>query len=529
MAGFPTGWVFEWIQYEKESGSSFIFQSLLAVILCFGFGCKQDKQQEGKPAPSSRVQVTSHAEAVKEANLETEAVARAEEQVAVKAQAKESPAATEEQRVVETVPIEITREYTPLESIAEIQSFEAASRSVESVAIEAPKESIPQIRAVESEESYPRSISRSLPKSAPIKFKSKDVEPATDKLPVKIYRLFFATTREAIKPGSSDPDKHPRYYTREWNKGALTYGTCQVTVPTEQELPVGETEAKIFGFRLKPNRMRDVWMHEPKTFPGAEGFFQRLEKHIATNESRTVLIGVHGYNNTFEFAGRRLVKMMHDMNYSGIPILYSWPAGDGANDYGHDEQRVTEDLEQDNFTEFLEALTDRARRAGAREIHVIAHSMGNRLLKHAVREIAKRKPAIKPFDAVVMAAPDVARDGFAEDVWPKLQAIAGRCALYVSRHDKAVFGSAVVHRDGPRLGQWEESEKENPFVAKGLETVDAGRAGLTFLHHDYYIRNEGIRDIAAFLIDGLRADQRTVKGWLKKVTDKEWFELVPLP
>jgi esterase/lipase superfamily enzyme len=346
--------------------------------------------------------------------------------------------------------------------------------------------------------------------------------------PRNIIKVFFATSRKPAGPNLTEPGEHPRYFSKDWNV-TLTYGSCLVTIPNgPNELPIGEVDHKIFGIlHITADPMKDVWMYQPKTYPAAVEFFAAVTNDIAQHRLQSVLIGVHGYNNTFEFAGRRLAKLVYDMHYDGTPVLYSWPAGDGPSDYDHDQDRVEENREQESFTDFLEALVFNARLVGAKHIHIVAHSMGNRLLKSAARKLAERQPGIKLFDSVVLAAPDVPVTGFAEDVWPKLQAISGRCTLYVSKYDKAIFGSATLHRDGPRLGQWMNTGI--PLLLAGLETIDAAHAGWTFLDHDYYSRPPGTCDLAALLIDGLAAEKRVLRGCLRKPAPPggDWFELVP--
>ncbi len=346
----------------------------------------------------------------------------------------------------------------------------------------------------------------------------------------RLIRLFFATSRKAAPPELSEGDKHPRYFSRAQQAGPLTYGVCTVSMPLDRKLPEGEIEGSKFLFiDLRDNPREDVWMHRPKLFPDSAAFFRNLVQDIHRHEQRSVLIGVHGYNNTFEFAGRRLGKMVNDMNYYGTPILYSWPAGDGPQDYGHDVDVLgSGPAEVDRFIDFLAEVAAIARAGGARQIHVVAHSMGNRLLQHAATRLAARADLSSPIlDAVVLAAPDVPRAAFAESIWPSLRKVAARCALYISRYDVALFGSERLLMNGQRLGQ----AGEQPLVLEGLETVDASKADNSFLHHDHHLQTAGICDVAAFF-QRLDASQRVSSGLLRKPNvppGARWFELVAIP
>lgn len=340
-------------------------------------------------------------------------------------------------------------------------------------------------------------------------------------------RLFYATSRKPVAPGASDPDQHPRYYGTEWRMDALTYGVAWVTMPTDRVLPPGEIEGSTWlSFDLPDNPRDDVWMHRPKEFAGTNEFLAALAEDIPRRAHRSVLIGVHGFNNSFEFAGRRLGKMVHDMNYHGTPVLYSWAAGDGVADYGHDEEQVEQPREVEHFTTFLEQVTLTARAAGARKVHLVAHSMGNRLLRQAAIRLAERhRGGPRLFDTVILAAPDLPQRGFGETIWPSITNIAGRCALYVSAYDRALFGSAKLHRSGPRLGQ----AGEKPLVLAGLETIDSSNVKNTFMHHDNHLRLAGICDLSACLVRDLPPADRVARRLLRiprGATAATWYELL---
>jgi esterase/lipase superfamily enzyme len=349
-----------------------------------------------------------------------------------------------------------------------------------------------------------------------------------------LIKLFFATSRRELAQPIVDEKKHPRYFGYQWRGGeGLAYGVTSVTIPTDRELPPGEIEGSTWRWLsiridLPDNPRDDVWLFRPKMFANSNEFFTALSADIPKRANRSLLVGVHGYNNSFEFAGRRLAKMVHDMNYHGTPVLYSWPAGDGVGSYGHDEDRIREPQEQEQFADFLEQLVTTARAAGTRQIDLVAHSMGNRLLASAAYRFARTHPGIKIFDNVVMAAPDIAKNDFSTTVWPRLQQMAAKSALYVSAFDKALFGSQVIHPNiGPRLGH----AGGGPLVVLGLQTIDASEAKDTFIHHDHHLRLSGICDLSALLIKQWTPERRVEAGILKHpeeiTAQPSWYLLLP--
>ncbi len=131
------------------------------------------------------------------------------------------------------------------------------------------------------------------------------------------------------------------------------------------------------------------------------------------------------------------------------------------------------------LTEFLEDL---AARSGAKRIHIIAHSMGNRVLAGALRNMpAQARGANKQmFDEVVLAAPDIDSRVFTSQILPHINQNAQHCTLYASSRDRALLMSRYFH-DFQRLG---ETEPEL-IVADGMDTIDASLVDTSLLGHSY--------------------------------------------
>src|SRR5439155_17314335 len=116
----------------------------------------------------------------------------------------------------------------------------------------------------------------------------------------------------------------------------------------------------------------------------------------------------------------------------------------------------------------------------ARKVHVIVHSMGNRLFLKAARQLELDQPAgasRKLFGHVALAAPDVDAATFAA-LLPSVIRQSETATLYYCQADRALQASRTVHLDKPvGLG---------PFFAEGLDTINADRANTSFLGHGYF-------------------------------------------
>ena len=139
-------------------------------------------------------------------------------------------------------------------------------------------------------------------------------------------------------------------------------------------------------------------------------------------------------------------------------------------------------------------LLDLATQTGADSINVIAHSMGNRAMTAAIRQISQQQHAdAKPlFDRIVLAAPDIDADYFRRDAAPALVKVADHVTLYASSDDQALIASRKVN-GYPRAGD----SGADIVIAAGIETVDVSGTDLSLLGHSYYGDNETmLRDLS---------------------------------
>ena len=151
---------------------------------------------------------------------------------------------------------------------------------------------------------------------------------------------------------------------------------------------------------------------------------------------------------------------------------------------GYPIDEATIEPSESAITDFLVDFTTHC---GAENIHVIAHSMGNRGLLRALQRIAanaQMQGKVK-FGQVFLAAPDVDRDLFL-DLAHLYAEHAERTTLYASAHDKPVHLSAKLH-DAPRAGFFV------PYtVAAGVDTVAVPDFDIDLLGHSYFAQAEAL-------------------------------------
>ncbi len=293
-------------------------------------------------------------------------------------------------------------------------------------------------------------------------------DPETGFTTVKIY---YATDR--ARTGSEDPDD---FYGGE--RGALELGTATISIPP-RHMPGKIEKPKIWllEFREDPAKhviLKSVTPGDPDTV------FGDMRRQLSESESDSAFVFIHGFNVPFNEAAQRTAQMAYDMNFQGLPILYSWPSAGSLLSYIADTAVVN--LSGRRLTLFLE---DVVRKSGAKRIHLIAHSMGNRALTDALELYALRHEGEPPaFDQVLFTAPDLDAGLFAE-MAKTMRTTAQRLTLYASNKDWALAVSRRLHGDAARAGQG-----GNRIIhADIFDSVDMTSIGDDMLAHSYYANN----------------------------------------
>ena len=192
---------------------------------------------------------------------------------------------------------------------------------------------------------------------------------------------------------------------------------------------------------------------------------------------------MHGFNVTFAEASYRTAQMFHDLKFTGAPVMYSWPSHGAFLNYPSDISHA--DASEAKFIEFLETV---AARSGAKQVHLVAHSMGNRLVTKALQRLGEQSAyrQIPKLNEVILAAPDVDAKTFREVIAPEIVKASSRVTIYTSSTDRALQASKLLHQ-GSRLGLGGDdlvTFPNNPLIqvidATGLDL------GLITLGHSAY-------------------------------------------
>lgn len=239
-----------------------------------------------------------------------------------------------------------------------------------------------------------------------------------------------------------------------------------------------------------------------------------------SNSGRTLLVFIHGFDNSFEDAITRAAFNREFLSQSGIDgadatvVAFSWPSagrliGVPFPDLAYRGDQTVAGQSGPHIMRFLanlEPVLTAARANGQRTV-LLAHSMGNWALQAAVESwFAHGNGDALLFDEAILAAADEIYNTF--DYLPAgrlsgLDKLARRISVYCSERDAVLKLSMAVNLGAKRLGQDGAHGRfdTNRFPPQTYRTVEcSGFNDYAFdlaSSHQYYRRSPGVRtDIA---------------------------------
>jgi esterase/lipase superfamily enzyme len=254
-----------------------------------------------------------------------------------------------------------------------------------------------------------------------------------------LQTVFYSTTR-ALE------DRHSVKYSGDRDTiQPLHYGKAVVSIPSNHIK--GEIEQPFFSIKWLQSSEDHVLIQDVKEM-SSQSFWDAIPNNKGGDVwEDSIIVYVHGYNVAFSSAIKRTGQMAYDFEYSGVPILFSWPSNASLLDYASDREDAI--WSAGYFAEFLTQLKQKNPDTS---IHIVAHSMGNQVLVNALNELSlKQDNKGIHFTSIILAAPDVDSEWFEFQLAPRIKNLATRWALYTSENDGALIASNKVNQ-AKRLG-----------------------------------------------------------------------------
>jgi esterase/lipase superfamily enzyme len=224
--------------------------------------------------------------------------------------------------------------------------------------------------------------------------------------------------------------------------GPLNYAVIDVNVPPDRapgivSLPRGAADPRT-----------DFLTGRIATMPDRAAFRSAAGAALRGGRGRDeVVVTVHGFNNTMADGVFRTAQMAADYGMEGPVFHYGWPSRGAPLGYAADRDAAL------LAREGLEQMLDDLRRAGARNIMLVAHSMGSQLTMEVLRQMALRgnTETLSALGGVVLISPDIDPALFRAQAGD-VGRLPDPFVIFVSRRDPALRLSARLTGHENRLG-----------------------------------------------------------------------------
>jgi esterase/lipase superfamily enzyme len=329
----------------------------------------------------------------------------------------------------------------------------------------------------------------------------KSAEEAID--PPHKQTIYYATNRK--RTGSKEPIEF--YGGERADTPYIDYGRCEISIPANHKR--GAMESSFLGLNFFSDDKQHIIL-KSITPLSAESFFSTINSKIAPGSRETrqgqgdLVIFIHGFNVTFEYAAKRTAQIAFDYGFQGVPLMFSWPSDGKLLSYQSDREDVTWSV-----THIEQFFNDVLTKTRAKRVHLIAHSMGNQGMIGALNAMALRRGTDETplFENIILAAPDFDAQLFQQQIAPNSITLAKRWTLYTSKKDTALNISSSLN-SAWRLGL-------SPVtIIPGIDVIDASEIEVTPWSlpefHSYYASKQTVVDDIIATLEGMVPSTRNL-------------------
>lgn len=202
-----------------------------------------------------------------------------------------------------------------------------------------------------------------------------------------------------------------------------------------------------------PDPLKHFLTKKAALFPDQRSFGRNIKAELAARDG-VATVFIHGFNYNFAESLYRVAQFGHDLNLPGVMVEYAWPSAASPLGYVHDRDSAL--FARNGLEQLLDGLRD----AGAREIVIVAHSMGTVVATETLRQIAIRgdRELLDRLGGVILISPDLDVDLFrsmARDIAPLPEPFV----IFGSDRDRVLRLSALMTGQSERLGSLSDVSK----------------------------------------------------------------------
>jgi len=314
----------------------------------------------------------------------------------------------------------------------------------------------------------------------------------------QIVPVFFQTTRTPTN--RSDPSE--RFSKVRDNKSH--YGVSYVSVPKKRDIgSVPRPSYFRLEFRADPSR-HVIVLKEMSIYRTEGEFWKAMQERLRTSVQKEALLYIHGFNQSFGDGVKTAATLSADLEIDGAVLSFIWPSQNNLLLYTRD---LDEALAFDNRVALKGLLGDLAGRTGAKTVHVVAHSMGNRLLIEAMNLMAA-DVSRSAISNIVFASPDAQSSDFTSAT-NRLSHLWKQMTLYTAAGDLALDFSAVLRGELASRTTRAGDRDGGVLATSFLDVVDTSTIKNDILGHSNFLLMAK-DDLRALFWFGIPAGKRCV-------------------
>ncbi len=251
--------------------------------------------------------------------------------------------------------------------------------------------------------------------------------------------IFVGTSRQSGEGG----------FTRD-RADVASFVRYDISIPPERE----PGEVNWPPRTRKPDPDKDFLTLSETRFDKPEAFRGALRKAMDLRAQTDAVVYVHGFNNTMAEGVYRVAQMHHDLQVPGVAIHYAWASRGSALGYVYDRDSAM--FGRTGFEDLLNQVAS----SGARDIVIVAHSMGASLTMEALRQMALRdnREVMSRIKGVVLISPDLDVDVF-RSLALEIGVLPQPFVIFGSSKDRVLSLSATISGAEERLGNLDDLSK----------------------------------------------------------------------
>lgn len=339
-----------------------------------------------------------------------------------------------------------------------------------------------------------------------------------------IIRVRFATNRNPVSGfdlfGPNFRDNNPKRYVN---------GSIEVTrrsnlpdsgwVPDPTTLEVGPP---IDALRFQPDEKGRNDIVSFARDRAAAGFVMDRAARLSAAYG---VIFLHGFNNRFLDSISRAAQVAHGYQAADV-FCFCWPSQGKADLESYKKDRIAAEKSAPAIADSLRKLFAflAALKANLPVLHIVAHSLGNYVLRNAVQLIPLRERNKTLFESAFLMAAAENNDSLskAKELGP-LITLAKKVAVYKNGNDKVLKLSEVIDMYD-RLGIWGPRDlRKLPRTVTSVDCSDVGSTqddnGKTHQGHQYYRLSPWVLKDVIQVLAGI--DPGHIEGRLPAIPDDE--------